>query len=127
MAITTAISEREYRELALNDPDRTWELWDGVPVEKPAMSVKHNDVAFLLGHLLQSQLDRSVYRVNVNGDRARLSPRTSYIPDVMVIPVAYQQPLDPRSLGVYADPLPLVVEVRSPATDVHEIEAKIPA
>ena len=31
MAIVTRINEQEYRELALNDPDRLWELWDGVP------------------------------------------------------------------------------------------------
>ena len=59
MAIVTQISEQEYRELALSDPDHRWELWDGVLVEKPLMSMKHDDVAFFLGHLLQSQLDRS--------------------------------------------------------------------
>jgi Uma2 family endonuclease len=127
MATTTTISEREYRELALNDPDRNWELWDGALVEKPSMSIKHNDVAFYLGLALANQLDRSVYRVNVNGDRARLSPRSYYIPDVVVIPVAYQQAIDPRSLGVYADPLPLVVEVWSPTTGDYDIAAKIPA
>jgi hypothetical protein len=33
MAIITRISEQEYRELALNEPDHRWELWDVVPVE----------------------------------------------------------------------------------------------
>jgi hypothetical protein len=32
MAILNQISEQEYRELALNDSDRRWELWDGVLV-----------------------------------------------------------------------------------------------
>ena len=39
MATTTTISELAYRELAMSDPDRNWELWDGVPVEKPWMSI----------------------------------------------------------------------------------------
>ena len=30
MAIVNRISEQEYRELALTDADRLWELWDGV-------------------------------------------------------------------------------------------------
>ena len=61
MATTTTITEHEYRELALNDPDHRWELWDGVPVEKPWMSIKHNDVAFYLGHMLQtSSIDGSI-------------------------------------------------------------------
>jgi hypothetical protein len=41
MAILNRISEQEYRELALQDSDRLWELWDGVPREKPLMSMKH--------------------------------------------------------------------------------------
>jgi Uma2 family endonuclease len=127
MATTTTTSEQAFRELALNDPDSNWELWDGVPVEKPAMSFRHNKVAFYLGLALANQLDWNVYVVNVNGDRARVSSRAYFIPDVVVIPVAYQQPLDPRSLGAYADPLPLVVEIWSPTTGGYDIEAKLPA
>lgn len=126
MATVTHISEQEYRELALNDPDHRWELWEGVLIEKPEMSVEHNNVAFHLGYLLQSQLDRRTYRVNINGDRARHSLRGSYIPDVIVIPVAYQQLLDPRALGTYVEPLPLVAEVWSPSTGDYDIAAKLP-
>jgi Uma2 family endonuclease len=88
MAILNQISEQEYRELALNDPDSRWELWDGMLVEKPLMSMKHDDVAFHLGYLLQSQLNRSVYRVNVNGGRTRHSPRNYFIP----MSSSFQQP-----------------------------------
>ena len=126
MATTTIISEQQYRDLALNEPDHFWELWDGVLVEKPPMSEKHDDVSFYLGQLVQGHLDRRVYRINVNGNRARLSPRTYYIPDVIVIPVAYQHPLAPRILGAYADPLPFVAEVWSPTTGNYDIEAKLP-
>jgi Uma2 family endonuclease len=127
MAVSTRISEQEYRELVLGDPDRDWELWDGMPREKPWMSMRHNAIAFRLGHFLQSQLDWSLYRVNVNGDRARISPRSYYIPDVIVIPTAYQRPFanDPQVIGSYGDALPLVVEVWSPSTGDYDITAKL--
>jgi Uma2 family endonuclease len=127
MAIVTRISEQDYRELVLTEEDRFWELWDGVLLEKPQMSMKHNAVSFYLGAALANQLDRREYRVTVNGDRARISPRAYYIPDVMVIPAAYQQPFedDPRALGAYAEPLPLVVEVWSPTTGSYDITTKL--
>jgi Uma2 family endonuclease len=128
MAIVNQISEQEYRELALNDPDSRWELWDGMLVEKPLMSMKHDDVSFYLGHMLASQLDRGVYRVNVNGGRTRLSPRSFYIPDVVVIPAAYKLPFedDPRAFNAFAEPLPLVVEIWSRTTGDYDIAAKLP-
>jgi Uma2 family endonuclease len=125
---TTAptITEQEFRELALSDEDGFWELWDGVPVEKPLMSVQHNAVGTYMAVGLANQLDRHQYRVTVQGDRARISPRSFYIPDVMVIPVAYQAPLDPHDLGIYADPLLFVAEVWSPSTGRYDIIAKLP-
>ena len=127
MAIVNRISEQEYRDLALNESDRLWELWDGVPQEKPLMSMKHEDVSFYLGHMLANQLDRRLYRVNINGGRARLSPRSYYIPDVVVIPAAYKLPFedDPRSFNAFAQPLPLVVEVWSPPTGHYDIATKL--
>jgi Uma2 family endonuclease len=129
MAITNCISEQEYRELVLTDPDHRWELWDGVPREKPLMSIKHDGVAFFLGHLLQSQLDRRKYWVNVNGGKARLSPRNFYIPDVVVIPTSYVRPLedDPRAFNAFAVPLPFVAEIWSRSTGDYDIAAKLPA
>lgn len=127
MAIVNRISEQEYRELALNDADHLWELWDGVPQEKPLMSMKHDDVSFYLGHMLANQLDRGVYRVNVNGGKTRLSPRNYFIPDVVVIPAAYQMPFehDPRAFNAFAEPLPLVVEVWSLSTGAYDFETKL--
>ena len=75
MAIVNRISEQEYRELALNEQDRLWELWDGVPREKPLMSMKHDNVSFYLALALANQLDRGDYRVNVNGGKMRRSAR----------------------------------------------------
>lgn len=123
---TTTISEQEFRELVLSDEDRFWELWDGVPVEKPPMSFLHNGVATYLAAVLIFQLDWRDYRVTVQGDRARVSPRSFFIPDVMVIPAAYQEPLEPRDLGLYADPLPFVAEVWSPSTGRYDVAAKLP-
>jgi Uma2 family endonuclease len=129
MAIVNRISEQEYRELALSDPDSRWELWDGVLVEKPLMSMKHDDVAFHLGYLLQSQLDRSIYRVNVNGGKTRRSPRHYFIPDVVVIPAAFVLPFadDPRAFNAFTEPLPLVVEIWSRTTGDYDIAAKLPS
>lgn len=127
MAVANRITEKEYLELAQNEPDHFWELWDGVPVEKPWMSMRHNAVAFLLGHLLQSQLEWSDYRINVNGDRTRISARKYYVPDVMVVPTAYQAETadDGDVLGVYPKPLPLVVEVWSPSTGHYDVAVKL--
>ena len=128
MATTTTLSEQEYRELASSDPDRTWELWDGVLVEKPLMSVMHDDVAFQLGRLLQNQLDPRAYRVNVNGGKTRYTARNYYVPDVVVIPAALVLPLrgDPGAFNVYAEPLPLVVEIWSRSTGDYDVAAMLP-
>ena len=123
MEVATRISEQEYRDLALNESDRLWELWDGVPREKPLMSMKHDNVSFLLGHLLQSQLDWRDYCVNVNGGKTRRSARKYYIPDVVVIPAEYQIAFedDPRAFNAFVEPLPLVVEVWSPSTEHYDV------
>jgi Uma2 family endonuclease len=128
MATTTTLSEQAYRDLALSDPDHLWELWDGVPVEKPLMSVMHDDVAFQLGRLLQNQLDRNVFRVNVNGGKTRYTARNYFIPDVAVIPAALVMPLrrDPGAFNAFAEPLPLVVEIWSRTTGDYDIAAKLP-
>ena len=129
MAIVNRISEQEYRELALSELDAHWELWDGVLVEKPLMSMKHDDVAAYLGYLLQSQLDRNDYRVNVNGGKTRRSARNYFIPDVVVIPAAFVMPFlnDPRAFNAFAEPLPLVVEIWSRTTGDYDIAAKLPS
>lgn len=129
MAATTSLSEQDYRELALNDPDHRWELWNGVLVEKPDMSMFHADVAAYLGAMLINQLDRRAYRVNINDGKARLSAQTYYIPDVVVIPAAYKAPYerDPHALNAFSAPLPLVVEVWSRTTGDYDIAAKLPA
>jgi Uma2 family endonuclease len=128
MATSTIISEQEYRELVLSDEDRFWELWDGVLVEKPPMSMRHDNVATYLGVALATQLDRDEYRVNINGGKTRYTTRNYYIPDVVVIPATYQHPFDHdlQAFNAYADPLPFVAEVWSPSTGNYDIQAKLP-
>ena len=95
---TTTVSEQEYRELAFNDTDHNWELWDGVLVEKPLMSMRHDTVASYMGTMLIFQLDPTEFLVNINSGKTRYTDRNYYIPDVVVIPAAYQRPFehDPR-------------------------------
>ncbi len=128
MATVTQLSEQEYRELALGDDDRVWELWDGVPVEKPPMRMRHDDVAAYLGNQLMNQLDLRDYRVNVNGGKTRYTARNYLVPDVVVIPAALKLPFedDPHAFNAFAEPLPFIAEIWSPSTGGYDIEAKLP-
>ena len=129
MATTaTTISEQEYRKLAFNDYKTKWELWDGVLVEKPLMSVMHEDLGFQLGRVLQNQLDLSIYRVSVNGAKLRYTARNYFIPDVAVVPASLvlSRRSDPTALNDYTDPLPLVVEIWSRTTGDYDFTAKLP-
>lgn len=129
MTIAELLSEEKYRALALTAEGKLVELWEGEPRQKPTMNVKHGLVASDLGVALANQLDRGVHRVNINGGRTRCSPRTYYIPDVIVIPYPLQAPYmnDPMALGAYVDPLPLVVEVWSWTEEPYDFDAKLRA
>ncbi len=128
MATATTISEQEYRELVLSDEDRFWELWDGVLVEKPPMSMRHDTVASYLGIAVAIQLDPNEFLVNINSGKTRYTARNYYIPDVVVIPAAYQRPYehDPTAFNAYTAPLPFVAEVWSRTTGDYDIAAKLP-
>lgn len=123
----TRISGAEYERLALAEPDRKWELRDGYPREKPAMTAAHNWLEMELGYMLMSQLDRSVYHVRIDSGRVRRPEATYYIPDVFVVPTALVAPLlDLQDvLEVYDQPLPLVVEVWSRSTGDYDVEEKL--
>jgi Uma2 family endonuclease len=126
MAVAQRMSEREYVEFVLENPDGAWELHDGLLVEKPRMTFAHGEIPALLAHLLLQQLDRNEYRVVVEL-RVRRSASTVLIPDVMVVPTAVADAYRGRSgLAVFTDPLPLVVEVWSPSTGGYDVDKKIP-
>ena len=40
MAVTQRMSEQAYQDLVLTEPVETWELHDGLLVEKPGMSIR---------------------------------------------------------------------------------------
>jgi Uma2 family endonuclease len=128
MSTITRMSEQEYQELVFRDGDHIWELWDGVLVEKPTMSMRHDNFASYLGNQLMNQLDQNEYRVNVNGGKTRYTARNYLVPDVVVIPAAYQMPFeeDPRAFNAFNEPLPLVVEIWSRTTGPYDVEAKLP-
>ena len=75
---------------------------------------------------MRGQLDRSEYRVFVEG-RARRPADTIFIPDGMIVPTAYGVDLvDERRLAIFSDPLPLVAEIWSPSTGNYAVDIKIP-
>lgn len=127
MATETRTSGEAYERLALAEPDRKWELRDGVLREKPGMTAAHNELAVTLGHMLLSQLDRAAYRVRIDAGRLQRPEATYFIPDVFVVPTAYVIPLMDKQdvLEVYDQPLPLVVEVWSRSTGEYDVEEKL--
>lgn len=121
-----SVIERTYEEIALDDPKRKWESYRGELREKPPMSWEHEDAAFLLGHRLQSQLNRREYRVWTSG-RVRRETETYFIPDVLVIPTEYGDEFRgrPGTLAIFARELPLVVEVWSASTGGFDLGTKL--
>src|SRR4051794_7699974 len=116
-----------YEHLALSDPDRQWELRDGVLCEKPARPAAPNWLAAKLGFLFLSQLDWSVYQVRTDNGRVRLPGATYVIPDVFALPTAFTTQLTnrPDLLEVYDQPLPLVVEIWSRSTGDYDVAEKL--
>jgi Uma2 family endonuclease len=120
------VSEADFRQLALEEPDAQWELHCGSLRRKPGMTAQHNRTMTRLAGFLFQQLDPNEYDVRCNSGHVRRSADRYYIPDVAVIPVALVRPqLDQRTLEVYDDPLPLVVEVWSPSTGDYDVESKL--
>ena len=122
------VSERTYEQVALEDPERQWELHRGMPREKQAMSFGHNHVLRRLGRLLYLQLDPNQFDVSVDASRVRLGGATYYVPDLFVLPIELTEPYRdrPEALEVYSRPLPLAVEVWSPSTGEYDVDAKLP-
>ena len=126
MAVAQRMGEQRYEEFVRSGVEGLWELHNGVLVEKPGMSWRHSAIASLLGFLLQMQLDLAEYRVFYDS-RVRRPTETIFIPDVMVVPMAYGLSLvDDTRLAIFSDPLPLVVEIWSRSTGDYDVETKIP-
>jgi Uma2 family endonuclease len=124
--IQTRISNEAYERLALAAPNVGWELWDGVPREKPGMTAAHNVFQMTLGYMLMSQLDPSEFEVRINTGRVHRPGSTYFIPDVFVVPTAYVDALfDQHVLETYEQPLPLVVEIWSRSTGDYDLAEKL--
>jgi Uma2 family endonuclease len=123
------VTERTYQAVAVEDPERQWELHDGLLVEKPWMGNEHSDIMTYLGFSLIQQLDRAEFRVHVDSTRLREAPRRYYIPDVVVIPIElFRRDLGhPGRLELYNEPMPFVAEVWSPSTGRYDVDTKLPA
>jgi Uma2 family endonuclease len=126
MAVAQRMAEEAYEQFVLSGEGQ-WELHDGRLVEKPGTTFEHNDIVTHLGYLLMQQLNRAEYRVFIES-RVRKPADTVFMPDLMVLPTAYGEPFRgrPGKLAIFADPLPLVVEVWSASTGDYDVDTKIP-
>jgi Uma2 family endonuclease len=127
MAVAQRMSDEQYQQFVLAQPDGQWELHDGRLVEKPGVTWEHMDVASQLSYLLQGQLDRRAYRVFIES-RVRRPAATIFVPDVMVVPTTFGEPFRgrPGTLAIFSDPLPLIVEIWSSSTGDYDVDAKLP-
>ena len=127
MAVAQRMSEEAYQQFVLSGVDGSWELHDGRLVEKPGVTWDHGRIVARLSYLLQHQLDELTHEVRINEGRVRKPADTIYIPDLLVVPTAYGEGFrDQFTLAIFSDPLPLVVEVRSPSTGDYDVTAKLP-
>jgi Uma2 family endonuclease len=119
----------DYWTLAAEALDGRWELWDGDPREKPGMSWEHGDAGAELARLIGNQIDRSRFRVRVDGPRLLWRGRSAFLPDVAVVPLAAgaDQRGRPDFLERYAVAVPLVVEVWSASTGDYDLAVKLAA
>ena len=127
MGVANRLALDAYLELARNDPDGFWELWDGEPRGKPFMSWEHNDALLELAVVVANQLDRSRFRVRAGHGRVLSGGGRAFIPDVFVVPIAYGDGLrgQPGKLEVCPGPLPFVVEIWSLTTGDYDRAVKL--
>ncbi len=126
MSVAQRISEAEYEQIVLAEPIEKWELVEGRLREKPGMSWDHSRIVMMLGHLLMLQTDRRQFHVFAES-RVRRSAGTILLPDIMVVPTEFGREFAGRPvLAIFSQPLPLVVEVWSPSTGDHDVDAKMP-
>jgi Uma2 family endonuclease len=122
------VSEETYERVALEDDETKWELVCGRLVAKPDMTAKHEHVGRKLVRRLNSQLPEDAYDVGQDSPKLR-SPAGNYrIPDVCVVPLSLverQMAERPARLEVYAEPVPLVVEIWSPSTGETDRSEKL--
>jgi hypothetical protein len=85
------VSEKTYRQVALEDPEGNWELHCGRLVGKPGMTAEHNEVALALLFQLRDQLDPSQYHLRINMGRVRRSAENYYVPMSTLSPPSWRE------------------------------------
>ena len=122
------VCAKTYRMVALEDPEGQWELHRGQLVSKPNMTTEHNNLQTILVFKLQLQLPLSEFIVRGNTGRVQADEDSSYIPDVMILPVpAIRRMLAvPHTFEEYPEALPLIVEVWSRSTGAYDTNTKLP-
>ncbi len=119
------VSEATYKQLALEDFEGQWEYVCGHIRQKPGMTHEHNSVMRLLGYAIQAQLPLTEYQVAQNAPRTSRTDESYFIPDVMVIPVAYFGEIaGTGELEAFTPPLPFVAEVWSKSTGGYDVDTK---
>jgi Uma2 family endonuclease len=121
------ISVKTYEQVALEDGDETWELAHGVLRKKPGVTAEHSGVMSALARQLYLRLDENQYDLRVNSTRLRIPSGSFYVPDLVVVPrtLVLRARGRPDQLEVYAEPMPLVVEVWSRSTGDYDVEVKL--
>ena len=120
------VSEKTFRQVAMEDPEGHWELCNGTLRQKPEMSGEHNHLMSDLHGGMWQQLDRDRFAIRVNAGHVHLSVQGYYIPDLMVFPIDLERAqFGTHQLEWYEAPLTLVVEIWSPSTGTYDIETKI--
>ena len=111
------VSEATYRQVALEDHEGQWDLFCGRLRQKPPMTMEHQRVARRIHRRLVMQLNERDFVVGETV-KVRTTTGSCVIPDVTVVPAAFERQLGeiPGTFEVYEEPLPLVVEVWSPPT-----------
>ena len=128
MSVANRVDEGTFLAMAASDPDAKWELWNGVPRARPAMSVEHNRAAVELTVMLHPQLDLDRWELRSQSGYVRWSERNAFIPDLMVLPRSLgDAQYGSGSVERYGDAMPLVVEIWSPSTGEYDRGVKLAA
>lgn len=129
MSVASRMPMDAYLQLAADDPEGFWELWDGEPRSKPGTTWEQGNASSDLGWIVRSQLDVERLRMRINPGRLLLGGDHAFIPDVMVLPVEYGegQRGQPERAERFERPVPFVVEVWSRPAAEYDLEAKLRA
>jgi Uma2 family endonuclease len=122
------VSHTTHEQVALEDPERHWELDCGYLRRKPGMTAEHYYPVRRLAWSLNRQLDIDEFAVATDNTRLRVSSGRYYVPDLCVIPTALVRAKLTRSgrLEVFDEPMPLVIEAWSPSTGDYDVDTKFP-